>query len=182
MNITRAFAFAIAALYATALAHAHGNEQHGAVDESKAGHSHAASEIHGGKVVMTPRYHFEVAFTADAVRVYLYDGKQKPLSIKGASGQAKVTIRRGKTTALPLRYVGPARPGDMDALEGSFAFAGVARGAAKLTFELKGLPDPAERDTVFRATFEDPSKPATAGSPAPSPAHEHGHGHGGSHH
>jgi hypothetical protein len=158
---------------------------HGTV-ESQAGHSHAASSIHGGQVVMTKRHHVEVAFRAGALQVYLYDGHQKPLSMKGVTGRAKVTRRGGKSSLVPLTYLPASGPGEMDLLDGPFAFTGVAKGGAKVTVELTGLPDKAEPKVVARATYTGPSKVEGGSHPAApstSPAtHPHHEGNGGAHH
>ncbi len=75
--------------------------------ESKAGHSHAKAEMHGGSAMMTKQYHFEVVFKSDAIQVYLYDGEQKPLSAKGVKGEVALKFTDGKSQTLPLEYVSP---------------------------------------------------------------------------
>lgn len=178
-------------LCSAGLALAHGPEGH-EQDESKSGHSHAASSIHGGEVVMSRRHHVEVAFHATGLRAYLYDGKQKSLSMKGVTGQARIVARGGKPVTVPLRYVAARAAGEMDYLESDHSFKGVAPGSMKVSVELKGLPDPAERDGTFRATFSGLSKAPAAHHPAHgahpgAPASPGGHPHdapggAGSHH
>ncbi|MGH7454470.1 MAG: hypothetical protein ACRENG_24155 [bacterium] len=70
--------------------------------ESKAGHSHAKAEIHGGEAAMTKAHHFEVVWMPDHVMVYLYDMNQKPLSAKGVSGEVVFKFKDGKEQKATL--------------------------------------------------------------------------------
>lgn len=167
--MVRVLVFAVLSICTPALVFAHGNEPHGAADETKAGHSHAASEIHGGTVVMTPRYHFEIVYADQSMQIYAYDGAQKPIAIPAAKGLAKVSVRGGKTVTVPLRALPGADGVPVSALEGTFDFRGVKPGGAKVTFELTGLPDAAEASSTFRSTFGGVSK---------KPGHGDAHGHG----
>lgn len=99
MKIAKQF-FAIAALgIASALV------MSPAFSQEKAGHSHEKIEAHGGTVLMTKQHHFEVVFKADAVRVYLYDARQKPMDAKGVNGTVTLKFKNGETKEVPLRYV-----------------------------------------------------------------------------
>lgn len=88
------------------LAQEHQHDQH--KEESKAGHSHAKAEIHGGEVAMTKAHHFEVVWAPDHVMVYLYDLDQKPLSAKGVTGEVVFKFKDGKEqkAALTLMEAG----------------------------------------------------------------------------
>ncbi len=88
------------------LAQEHSHEQH--KEESKAGHSHAKAEIHGGEVMMTKAHHFEVVWMANHVMVYLYDMNQKPLAAKGVTGEVVFKFKDGKEqkAALTLMEAG----------------------------------------------------------------------------
>jgi hypothetical protein len=79
------------------LAQEHQHEQ-----ESKAGHSHAKAEIHGGEVMMTKAHHFEAVWMPDHVMVYLYDINQKPLSAKGVTGEVVFQFKDGKEEKATL--------------------------------------------------------------------------------
>lgn len=127
----------------------------GAQDESAEGHSHARSELHGGVVTMTREFHFEVAFLPAAVRVYLYDGFQKPLSAKGIEGDVKVYFRKGrKPVEAGFTYVKPAAAGGQDYLEAPLELARVEEGQAKATVNLRGLPGEEEKTVRFRESVQ----------------------------
>jgi hypothetical protein len=70
--------------------------------ESKAGHSHAKAEIHGGEAAMTKAHHLEVVWMPDHVMVYLYDLNQKPLAAKGISGEVVFKFKDGKEQKATL--------------------------------------------------------------------------------
>ena len=77
-------------------------------DESAAGHSHEMSEIHGGRVTMTPNHHFEVLFTANEARVYLYNKAQKPIEPgEKVSATLILTSRDGGELALEMKRLRP---------------------------------------------------------------------------
>jgi hypothetical protein len=76
--------------------------QHRHEPESKAGHSHAKAEIHGGEVAMTKAHHFEVVWMPDHVMVYLYDMNQKPLAAKGVTGEVVLKFKDGKEQKATL--------------------------------------------------------------------------------
>lgn len=82
--------------------------QHHHEQESKAGHSHAKAEIHGGEVAMTKAHHFEAVWMPDHVMVYLYDMNQKPLAAKGITGEVVFKFKDGKEqkAALALMEAG----------------------------------------------------------------------------
>ena len=71
--------------------------------ESKKGHSHGKAEMHGGTVAMSKMHHFEVVFKPDAIQVYLYDGRQNPLSAKGVEGTVTLKFRGMDAKTVPLQ-------------------------------------------------------------------------------
>lgn len=152
----------------------HGNEHHGGDAESAAGHSHTAAQIHGGEVVMTQDHHFEVSYTATTLRIHMYDGHQKPLSAKGVTGDASVSLRAGGAERVPLRYVA-ATAEAADYLEGAYAFQALKPGSAKVSVQLAGLKA-SEATTSFKTTFAGISKAnsPSAGAATRDASHEHG--------
>ncbi|MCL4704903.1 hypothetical protein KJ068_07065 [bacterium] len=78
----------------------HQHDQH--KEESKAGHSHAKAEIHGGEVMMTKAHHFEVVWMPDHVMVYLYDMNQKPLAAKAVTGEVVFAFKDKKEEKATL--------------------------------------------------------------------------------
>lgn len=73
--------------------HEHGDHDHGVHEHGEeAGHSHERVEGHGGAVTMSKEFHVETVFTADQVRLYLYDGAQNPIHVKrGKTGMVEAT-------------------------------------------------------------------------------------------
>lgn len=152
----------------------HGNEHQGGDAESATGHSHAASQLHGGEVVMTQDHHFEVSFTPTAMRVHVYDGQQKPVSAKGVTGDASISLRTGGAERVPLRYVA-ATAAEADHLEGAYAFQPLKPGSAKVSVQLAGLKG-SEATASFKTTFTGISKPRAPGATGSTHDDHHEHG------
>lgn len=161
-------------------------------DEGAEGHSHESAELHGGAVVMTPKHHFEVVFTPEEVRVYLYDGKQKSIN---ELEDVKVTLtlqeKDGDPTELALNYLGP--DAETGRSQGYFAttheFAEVEEGQMKATFMVSGEgEEPIKFKTAVRVselvtyacpmhpeiTGEDPIECSECGMTLTMQAHEEG--------
>lgn len=139
-------------LYAQDHDHGKGHDE----EHEKAGHSHEASQVHGGDVTMTEKHHFEVVFDEGGIRVYPYGKKQEPLAAKGITGKASLQKKgAGKPTEQELKYVAadPKKGIFRDHLAASFDLKGLEKGSAKVTLELASLPDPEEKTTSFTVTF-----------------------------
>ena len=155
--------------------------------ESKAGHSHAKAEMHGGSVFMSQLHHFEVVFKPNGIRVYLYDGRQKPLSAKGVKGQVTLKFRDGKSETLPLQVVAATKmmehkdekgkmhegmhekqekshhdsmPMSMQYLQAKVDLSKISAGQMKAVFSLEGLPNEKETKATFTETFRGLKKAA----------------------
>jgi hypothetical protein len=106
------------------------------------GHSHEMAEIHGGHVTMTPNHHFEVLFTPDEARVYLYDMSQKPLpASKDVSVSMNLQTKSGETSKLEMHRVAPDV--EKGRTQGYFAaahdFGAVKEGSMKALVQVTGL-------------------------------------------
>ncbi len=141
--------------------------------ESKAGHSHAKAEAHGGTVVMSKLHHFEVVFKKNAVKVYLYDLNQNPIPAKGVKGTVTLKFRGGDSKTLPLEYGAPngmkhKEKGEhmhkesgkehhdgmgMDYLYAKVDLSEARPGQVKAVFSLTGLPNKKETRATFTETF-----------------------------
>lgn len=79
-----------------------------------------ASDIHGGKIIMTWTQHFEAVWKAEQVIVYLYDIDPKPLPAKGGSGEAACKFKNRPEQKATLTTVEAGkRPADFIASAGS---------------------------------------------------------------
>ena len=149
--------------------HGHGADEHG--KEEAEGHGHDKAERHGGQATMTNEFHFEVLFHRDSVQVYFYDGKQNPISARGASGTVSLSFRdhHRERVSAELAYVKPAEkdegghghghkektaPHPQDFLEAAIDLAKVQEGAMKALFDLKGLAGKEEKAVSFKETFK----------------------------
>lgn len=113
------------------------------------GHSHASAEVHGGSVTMTKAHHFEVAFTRDSVRVYLYNAEQKPVSVEGVLGKVIVKFRQKGRKSIKVKF--KAKSGY---LEASMKLKGVPDGGGKASFEFANLPESGEPTASFIETVK----------------------------
>ena len=147
-TLQAAFALALGGLVAAAspLSAQQAGSGHGShhPEGTDAGHSHEMSELHGGHAVMTPEHHFEVLFTPEEARVYLYDAKQKPMpSPEGLKGSIALQGKEGKKTELELEYVAPDE--EQGRLQGYYAaphdFSKAADGSVKSLVTMKGLAE-----------------------------------------
>jgi len=133
-------------------------------DEMQAGHSHEMSEVHGGHVTMTPMNHFEVLFTPEEARVYLYDHEQKPLAIPtGVSVFMTLQTKAGESSKLKLLPVEPnLKEGRV---QGYFTvehdFGSLKEGSTKALIQVAGL---AEKPIEFK-TDVSLSEPAVYACP-----------------
>lgn len=128
-----------------------------------ASHSFTASSGHGGQVVMTKEFHFEVAFHTDGVHVFAYDHEQKRISSKGMTGTVRVEFvdQARKAAQADLDYVVAREvppPGDgeapFDCLHASLDLSKLGEAEATATFELSGLPSRTESSAKFTQPFK----------------------------
>lgn len=177
--------FLSAAMLASGVALAqekHDHDKH--EQESKAGHSHAKAEIHGGEVLMSKQHHFEVVWMPDHVMVYLYDQNQKPLPAKGVSGEVAFKFKNGKEQKAELTVMDARtmkqmpheedqaephehgqmtkkemaemheRMSDQEHFMASVDLGDAKEGEVKATFVLKGLPGKGESEATFTAKYK----------------------------
>lgn len=146
--------------------------------QSAGGHSHAASEIHGGEVTMTWAHHFEIVWKADQVMVYLYDVDQKPLPVKGVSGEVafkfknrpeqKATLTMMEAGERPADSIASAdsaqtskeemavqqRPPHQDYWTAKINLADLAGSELKADFNFKGLSGKGESKVKFSVKYQ----------------------------
>ncbi len=158
-------------LYAPHLFHDHDAEHDSAAisEEGGAGHGHEKAAVHGGEVVMTKEFHVEVVQAAEGLRLYLYDGAQRPLSSRGVTGQVEIAFRDRTRAAIreTLEYTEKDRGG-----QDSLVARVDARGAeAKATFHLAGLPGKQEQHVEFTQVLS--TKLDDAGQGSDHAGHHH---------
>ena len=142
--------------------HDRGSMGTGHGEQMDAEHGHMMSQLHGGISTMTKAHHFEAVYLADGIRVYIYDGSQKPTTAEDVSGEVTITYANKDMKALdvPLEYV-PAeemKMGNMKMTASDYLFASVdlskaVKGSFGAKFEISGLPTKAESKSQFDNTF-----------------------------
>jgi hypothetical protein len=132
------------------------------------GYSSGDAGAHGGQVTMTKEFHVEVAFDRESARVYLYDGKQNPISAKGVTGTVNFSFRDGgrESVDAKLSYVEPRKGhGKGNSIGGAHQMghgflqadvnlAEVREGDMKATFVLENLPGESEKEITLEETFK----------------------------
>jgi hypothetical protein len=126
--------------------------QQASSQEQSASHSHEKCELHGGEVVMTPTNHFEVLFTDQEARVYVYDEKQAPI-VDLAAAKATLTLetKAGKSASLAMTYLKPdaAAGRTQGALVVRHDFTSITKAPTKALFHLEGI---GAKVTEFKST------------------------------
>lgn len=169
--------------------HEHADHEHGqttppagAHDESKAGHSHEHSSLHGGQVSMSKAHHFETVFLPTGIAVYTYSMKQAPLMAGKAKGTVRLKYKDGASKVISLAVKAPAageeavyfcpmheqvvqmEPGEcelcqgmklykQDFLFGAIDLSKIAPGSFKAVVEISKLESKDEPKAVFTESF-----------------------------
>lgn len=149
-SITRMVALSLVFSGGGAFAQSGGGHQtmKSGINEAETGHSHEMAAIHGGSVTMTPQHHFELLFTDDEARVYLYNSQQTPITDPKAAKTSMTLIRKdGQPEAMELSYVAPDP--ELGRTQGYFFahrdMSGTKEGEMKATVKIVGLgKDPIE--------------------------------------
>jgi len=113
-------------------------------EESAAGHSHGMSEIHGGRVTMTPTHHFEVLFAPTEARVYCYDKVQQSIEPSDDVTVGMVLeSRTGDDVPLTMKYVqpDPEKGHTLGYFSAAYDFSAVEENAMKAVLRIAGLTE-----------------------------------------
>src|SRR4051812_31263809 len=117
------------------------------------GHDHGAAP-HGGTVAKTGRYQFEVVLRKDGVSVYPSAPDRGAIDVATLAGTATFTLPEAPR---PFGYRLAAQPAaagkSAEALAVTVDLSKVPATGAKVSFEVSGLPDPAERVATFTVPF-----------------------------
>ncbi len=111
-------------------------------EKAEEGAAHAMAGIHGGEVTMTAGHHFETLFTAEGIRLYVYDQDQKPVDVlKDAKATVVLETKDGKTESVPLdplsldEKAGRTQP----CFAAPYEFSKMKPETMRATFEVQGL-------------------------------------------
>jgi len=147
----RAFFSALGAalVLATGLALAHDGHEHGAA-------------LHGGKVLMTKEYHFEVVFAKDGLTVYPRSHDDKPVDASRLTGTATFYHPNSPKPWFERKLVATAASTGEAApsIGTSVDLSKVPATGAKVAFKVEGLPERAETTATFSVPFAAPSSGA----------------------
>jgi hypothetical protein len=116
--------------------------QRASSEGEKVGHSHEKCELHGGEVVMTPANHFEVLFTDQEARIYVYDENQAPIvSLDGLKANLTLQSKSGKSAPLPVTYLPPDSTSrrTQGVLVARHDFTGIGKTPTKALFHFEGI-------------------------------------------
>jgi hypothetical protein len=132
-----------AASFAAAADDGHDSHKHATAAAETAGeHSHGRSEIHGGSSVMTAENHFELLFTTDEARLYVYDGSQAPVrNLEGVNVMLTLATKDSKVNPLSMAYVkaDPKKGVSQDYFVARHDFKSAGGNAAKAMVRVEGL-------------------------------------------
>lgn len=120
------------------------------------GHEHDGGHAqHGGQVATSARYHFEVVFEENGLRVYPRGESLTPEAVASLRARAFFLLPGAKayTDPHPLRPI-QASPGQpAAALELNADLSQIPTEGTKVTFQVWKLPDPAEPKAEFTVPF-----------------------------
>jgi len=118
------------------------------------GHKHGAP-LHGGKVAMTKEYHFEAVFAKDGLKLYPRTHGDEPIDASRLTGTATFYHPNSPEPWFKQKLAAtPAGPGQPVRSIGSTVDLGeVPTSGVNVTFQVVGLPDPAETTANFSVAF-----------------------------
>jgi hypothetical protein len=117
-------------------------------------HEHGVP-VHGGKLVMTRQYQFEVVFAPDGVNIYTRTHDDKPIDASRLTGTATFYHPSLSRPWFERKLV-PPTPGKGQATSSiglRIDLNKVPARGAKVAFRVEGLPDPAESAATFTVPF-----------------------------
>jgi hypothetical protein len=129
------------------------------VSRAHDGHEHKhGAPLHGGKVVMTQEYHFEVVFAKDGLKVYPRTHEDKPIDASRLTGTATFYHPNSPNPWFERKLAATApSPGQAASSIGTtIDLSKVPATGAKVAFRVEGLPEAAEPTAAFTAPFSLP--------------------------
>ena len=131
------------------------------------GHDHARPS-HAGDQTQTKRYHFEAAFSKAGLKLTAHGPDHKAIDVSGVSAtatfyhpsSAKPWFARKLRPAAAIQGQAPA------SLELALDLSKVPAKGARVSFQVSGLPDPAEPTATFTVPFTFADQQAITVGPA----------------
>ncbi len=118
------------------------------------GQAHGGAQ-HGGTEAKSKRHHFEVVFSKAGLTLYAHGSEQKPLDVSrlkaGATFYHPSNPKPWFTRELQATATSPGQPASSLGLK--VDLSKVPPKDAKVTFQVSGLPDPAEPAATFTVPF-----------------------------
>jgi hypothetical protein len=110
--------------------------------------------MHGGTVAKTKHHQFEVVLRKDGLNVYPMGQKNDPLDASRLGGTVTFTLPgASKPFTYRLRAAAPTVDRTPDFLGLIVDLSKVPAKGSKVTFQIAGLPDPAESTVAFTVPF-----------------------------
>jgi hypothetical protein len=108
----------------------------------------AMARIHGGEIDTAAHRHFETLFTADGIRLYVYDKDRKPVdTLKNAKATVTLKTKDGMTKTVALQLLSPDEKTGrtQSCFSAPYDFSKMKPGTMQATVEVQGLSkDPIE--------------------------------------
>lgn len=124
-----------------------------ALASAQEGHDHGAAP-HGGSVVKTQRHQFEVVVRKDGLNLYPIGQNGGPVDASRLTGTVTFTLPGvSKPFNYRLRPAVPTAGRTPDSLGLVVDLTRVPTTGSKVTFQIAGLPDPAEPTAAFTVPF-----------------------------
>lgn len=110
---------------------------------------------HGGQITPTRSHHFEVVYTPQETRLYVYSPSRQPVNVRGITGEVEMEMNADrKAFRFPLQVVaGSAYSADVGYLVAGVDVSRVRDGDMQATFLLNNLPARDEPQARFTQTF-----------------------------
>lgn len=121
---------------------------------------HASGAPHGGQVSVTRRHHFEVVYTPQETRIYIYSLSDQPIDARGVRGEVVMQLKR---QVQLFRY--PVKPmideSNVAYLSVAVDVSRVPDGSMQVAFDLSDLPIRQEPNVRFSQAFALTRRPAS---------------------
>lgn len=133
----------------------HSHSDHQRQGSSTAGAAAGQPTAHGGRFSVAGPLRFEVVYLPQETRVYFYDPSNRPISARGAVGQAAMTVRGyEKVYRYPAAYVATGTgSGIQDFLVVTVNVSRIKDGDMSVAFDLTNLPSRELPAVRFAQTF-----------------------------
>jgi hypothetical protein len=120
----------------------------------------------GGVLARTEHYQFEVIFYKTGVRIFPRDAAEKPVAVASLAGTATFALPGApKPFVYPLQGAPAEKAPAASSVDLALDLSKVPASGTKVTFQINGLPDPAEPSASFTVPFVLPGNAPVAAAP-----------------